>query len=168
MNAGAWGGETWTQVAQVRTIDRQGQVREHLPADFAVGYREVKGPAGEWFLDAVLQLTPGDGEAGMERIRGLLEQRARTQPTGLPSCGSVFRNPPGDQAARLIESVGLKGYRLGGAQVSEKHANFIVNTGTASARDIAALITHVRDRVERRTGVRLVPEVRVAGDGGSQ
>ena len=167
MNAGAWGGETWAQVARVRTIDRRGQVREHLPTDFTVGYREVRGPAGEWFLDALLRLTPGDGEAAMERIRALLDQRARTQPTGLPSCGSVFRNPPGDHAARLIESSGLKGYRLGGAQVSEKHANFIINTGTAN------LIELVRREVQRRTGVGLVPEVRLAaqmlglGEGGA-
>ena len=167
MNAGAWGGETWSQVAGVRTIDRHGQVRARSPADFTVGYREVKGPEGEWFLDALLELAPGDGEAGMGRIRELLEQRARTQPTGLPSCGSVFRNPPGDHAARLIESIGLKGYRLGGAQVSEKHANFIINTGAASARDIGSLIEHVRREVERQTGVRLVPEVRMVG-GGSQ
>lgn len=80
----------------------------------------------------------------------------------------MFRNPPGDHAARLIDFVGLKGYRVGGAQVSEKHANFIINTGTASALDIAALIAHVRDRVEQQTGVRLVPEVRLVGDGGSQ
>lgn len=165
MNAGAWGGETWAQVAGVRTIDRHGRVNERLPADFAVGYREVKGPADEWFLDAVLELERGDGEAGLERIRQLLEQRARTQPTGLPSCGSVFRNPPGDHAARLIESIGLKGYRLGGAQVSEKHANFIINTGAASAQDIADLIAQVRHRVEQETGVRLVPEVRIL-DGG--
>lgn len=160
MNAGAWGSETWAHVASVRTIDRRGAIHERGPRDFGIGYREVKGPAGEWFLDARLELQPGDGEAGLERIRALLEQRARSQPTGLPSCGSVFRNPPGDHAARLIESVGLKGYRLGGAQVSEKHANFIINTGTASALDIARLVEHVREQVEQRTGVRLVPEVR--------
>lgn len=167
MNAGAWGGETWSHVTQVRTVDRQGQVRERAPGDYAVGYREVKGPPGEWFLDVVLGLEVGDGEAGLERIRGLLEQRARTQPTGLPSCGSVFRNPPGDYAARLIESVGLKGYRLGGAQVSEKHANFIINTGAASSSDIIGLIEHVRRQVELRAGVRLVPEVRILDEGGA-
>jgi UDP-N-acetylmuramate dehydrogenase len=161
MNAGAWGVETWAHVAQVRTIDRYGQVRERVPADFAVGYRQVQGAAGEWFLDAVLGLAPGDGEAGLARIRALLDRRARTQPTGLPSCGSVFRNPPGDHAARLIESIGLKGYRLGGAQVSEKHANFIINTGTASALNITRLIEHVRPEVQRQTGVQLVPEVRM-------
>jgi UDP-N-acetylmuramate dehydrogenase len=103
----------------------------------------------------------------MERIRGLLEQRARTQPTGLPSCGSVFRNPRGDHAARLIESAGLKGLRIGGAQVSDKHANFIINTGTATARDIAAVVEHVRREVERLTGVRLQPEFKGI-DGGVQ
>ena len=164
MNAGAWGGETWPWVVLVRTVDRTGLIRERMPAHYHVGYREVEGPAGEWFLDAELRLERGDGEAGMARIRGLLDQRARTQPTGLPSCGSVFRNPPGDHAARLIESVGLKGHRIGGAQVSEKHANFIINTGDATSRDIESLILHVRSEVERGTGIRLVTEVRgVAG-----
>ena len=165
MNAGAWGGETWARIAGVRTIDRCGRIRERHPTDYTVGYREVEGPAGEWFLDAVLELEPGDGKAGLERIRDLLDQRARTQPTGLPSCGSVFRNPPGDHAARLIESIGLKGYRLGGAQVSEKHANFIINTGTASALDIARLIELVHGQVEQRTGAGLVTEVCILGEG---
>jgi UDP-N-acetylmuramate dehydrogenase len=101
----------------------------------------------------------------MARIRELLDRRAQTQPVGLPSCGSVFRNPPGDHAARLIEAEGLKGYRIGGAQVSEKHANFIINTGEASAADIRELIDLVQRRVEDATGVRLVPEVkRIAGE----
>jgi UDP-N-acetylmuramate dehydrogenase len=165
MNAGAWGGETWSQVASVRTIDQWGTIRERRPSDFVVGYRHVEGPSGEWFLDLVLTLAHGDGEAGMARIRELLDQRARTQPTGLPSCGSVFRNPPGDRAARLIESSGLKGYRVGGAQVSPKHANFIINTGDASANDIAALIHRVRAEVLRQTRVALVPEVRLPEPG---
>jgi UDP-N-acetylmuramate dehydrogenase len=166
MNAGAWGGETWTHVRRVHTIDRTGTVRERGMADFTPGYREVKGPAGEWFLDVELELTPGDGAAGQARIRELLEQRAMTQPIGLPSCGSVFRNPPGDHAARLIDSLGLKGYRIGGAQVSEKHANFIINTGGATALEIASLIDHVQWMVEHHKGIRLIPEVRrVAGEG---
>ncbi|EXJ15494.1 UDP-N-acetylmuramate dehydrogenase [Imhoffiella purpurea] len=165
MNAGAWGGETWSSVLSVRTIDRHGRIRERGPEDFRIGYREVRGPEGEWFLDVDLQLAPGDGEAAMARIRELLERRSATQPTGLPSCGSVFRNPPGDHAARLIESQGLKGYSIGGAQVSPKHANFIINTGGATSSDIAGLIAHVQDMVESRTGIRLVPEVRrIAGD----
>lgn len=165
MNAGAWGGETWAFVASIRTIDRAGRIRERVPADFAVGYREVIGPSGEWFLDVELALAHGDGAAGMARIRELLDRRARTQPIGLPSCGSVFRNPPGDHAARLIEAQGLKGHRIGGAQVSEKHANFIINTGEATAADIRRLIELVQRRVESATGIKLVPEVKqVAGD----
>jgi UDP-N-acetylmuramate dehydrogenase len=165
MNAGAWGGETWVHVVSVRTIDRFGRVRERVPTDFSIGYREVVGPPGEWFLDAELGLAHGDGKAGMARIRELLDRRAQTQPVGLPSCGSVFRNPPGDHAARLIEAEGLKGHRVGGAQVSEKHANFIINTGEASAADIHELIELVQRRVEGATGVRLVPEVRrIAGE----
>ena len=165
MNAGAWGGETWAHVVSVRTIDRFGRIRERVPTDFSIGYREVVGPPGEWFLDVVLELAPGDGKAGMARIRELLDRRAQTQPVGLPSCGSVFRNPPGDHAARLIEAQGLKGYRIGGAQVSEKHANFIINTGEASAADIRELIDLVQRQVEDATGVRLVPEVKqIAGE----
>jgi UDP-N-acetylmuramate dehydrogenase len=163
MNAGAYGGETWASVRQVRTIDRSGAVRLRTPADFRIGYRQVDGPPGEWFLEAELELEPGDPAAGLERIRDLLERRGRAQPIGLPSCGSVFRNPPGDHAARLIEAAGLKGTREGGAQVSEKHANFIINAGGASARDIARLIERVQREVERDSGVKLIPEVRRVG-----
>jgi UDP-N-acetylmuramate dehydrogenase len=163
MNAGAYGGETWGRVKVVRTIDRHGRIHERPPADFRIGYRQVQGPHGEWFLEAELELEPGDAAASLERIRELLERRGRAQPIGLPTCGSVFRNPPGDHAARLIEAAGLKGLREGGAQVSEKHANFIVNRGTASARDIARLIARVQSEVERTSGVRLVPEVHRIG-----
>ena len=163
MNAGAWGGETWPLVERVRTIDRQGQIRQRARSAFRAGYRQVTGPEGEWFLSADLVLAPGDSEAAQARIRTLLEQRAATQPIGLPSCGSVFRNPPGDHAARLIEAAGLKGRRLGGAEVSPKHANFIINLGEATAREIAALIDLVQDAVERHSGIRLQPEVRRLG-----
>jgi len=164
MNAGAYGEETWGWVRRVFTIDRRGEVRERPPADFRVGYRRVQGPPGEWFLEAELELKPGDTLVSLERIRDLLERRGRAQPIGLPSCGSVFRNPPGDHAARLIEAAGLKGLRVGDAQVSEKHANFIVNIGAASAWDIARLIEQVQSEVARTSGVRLTPEVcRVGG-----
>ncbi len=163
MNAGAYGGETWARVRRVRTVDRHGEIRERLPADFRIGYRQVQGPPGEWFLEAQLDLESGNPAAGLERIRDLLERRGRTQPIGLPSCGSVFRNPPGDHAARLIEAAGLKGMREGGAQVSEKHANFIINTGGASASDISRLIERIQSEVERTSGVRLIPEVRRVG-----
>ena len=164
MNAGAYGGETWSRVQCVRTIDRQGEVRTRPPADFRIGYRQVRGPGGEWFLDAELELESGDAGDSLARIRDLLQRRGQAQPIGLPSCGSVFRNPPGDHAARLIEAAGLKGLREGGAQVSRKHANFILNTGAASARDIARLIERIQSEVERTSGVRLQPEVcRIGG-----
>jgi len=164
MNAGAFGGETWPVVRAVRTVDRAGVLRRRLPADYRVGYREVTGPAGEWFVGVELQLRSGDVAAEQAAIRGLLERRAATQPTGLPSAGSTFRNPPGDHAARLIEAAGLKGYRIGGAEVSPKHANFLINTGEATAADIEALIEHVRDEVERRFEVRLQTEVHIVGE----
>lgn len=165
MNAGAWGGETWSFVRRVWALGRQGQVHERTADEYEPAYREIRGPAGEWFLAAELELTPGDGAASLARIRELLDQRAATQPVGQPSCGSVFRNPPGDHAARLIDSLGLKGTRIGGAEVSEKHANFIINRGGATATDIARLIEQVQQTVERHTGIRLMPEVRrIAGE----
>jgi UDP-N-acetylmuramate dehydrogenase len=164
MNAGAFGGETWKRVVEVETVDHRGVVRRRTPAEYAVGYREVQGPAGEWFLAASLQAGSGDTAAAQQEIRRLLERRSATQPTSQPSGGSTFRNPPGDFAARLIESAGLKGLRVGGAEVSEKHANFIVNTGSATASDIEQLIDVVRDRVQRIHGVRLQTEVHIVGE----
>lgn len=163
MNAGAFGGETWSYIQSVETLDRQGNLHVRGPDEYEVGYRSVRGPEGEWFVAAVLALTPGDSAAVSARIRELLDQRKATQPLNQPSCGSVFRNPPGDHAARLIESAGLKGLRIGGACVSEKHANFIVNLGGASAADVETLIQRVMDAVESKHGVRLVPEVRMVG-----
>jgi UDP-N-acetylmuramate dehydrogenase len=168
MNAGAFGGVTWEHVSAVETIDRAGKIRTRGPADFQVGYRHVQGPAGEWFVAAHLGLEHGDGKAAQARGKELLEQRNRTQPTNQPSCGSVFRNPLGDYAARLIEATGLKGYSIGGARVSEKHANFIVNTGTATAADIEALIGHVAKTVADRHGVQLVREAHIVGERGDE
>ena len=164
MNAGAFGGETWDIVTRVETIDRCGVVSTRTAAEFTVGYRDVMGPTGEWFVTSELSLVPGAGDVSMGRIRALLRQRAQSQPTGLRSCGSVFRNPPGDFAGRLVEACGLKGRRVGGAEVSRKHANFIINTGGASASDIERLMYLIRDTVETEQGVRLVPEVRVLGE----
>lgn len=163
MNAGAFGGETWPLVRRVTTVDRFGTVRERGPEDFSVGYRTVHGPEGEWFLACELALEPADSGAGRDRIKTLLARRGETQPTNQPSCGSVFRNPEGDFAARLIESCGLKGHAIGGACVSEKHANFIINTGTATAADLEALIFHVQAEVKRLRGRELIPEVKIVG-----
>ncbi len=164
MNAGAFGGETWSVVSEVQTVDRQGELHRRRREDYRIGYRSVVGAAEEWFVDALLCLQPGDRVAGQARVRGLLQQRAASQPTQLPSCGSVFRNPPDDFAARLIEAAGLKGEQIGQAQVSHKHANFIVNLGGARATDIEALIRYVQQRVQECHGVRLEPEVQIVGD----
>jgi UDP-N-acetylmuramate dehydrogenase len=162
MNAGAFGGETWRYVQAVETVDRQGQIHQRKATEFETRYRHVTQPANdEWFLAATLHFEEGSSEAG---TRSLLERRRQTQPIGEWSCGSVFTNPPGDHAARLIESTGLKGVRIGGAVVSTKHANFILNEGEASARDIERLIAHVQTEVLRTQGQQLTPEVRIVGE----
>jgi UDP-N-acetylmuramate dehydrogenase len=163
MNAGAFGGETWEHVDKVETIDRHGAVRERTPEEFTVHYREVEMPEGEWFLAAWFRLQHGDVDAAQKQIRELLERRSATQPTTQPSCGSTFRNPADDHAARLIESIGLKGYCIGGACVSEKHANFIINERDATASDIEELIDHVQQRVADECDVELVREVHIVG-----
>ncbi|NNC76463.1 MAG: UDP-N-acetylmuramate dehydrogenase [Woeseiaceae bacterium] len=163
MNAGAHGGETWERVESVRTIDRSGEIHQRAPAEYSVAYRSVSGPANEWFLEATLRFDP-DATPSMETLNTMLDRRKSTQPLGLPSCGSVFRNPDGDHAARLIEDAGLKGFSIGGAQVSDKHANFIINRGGATATDIETLIEHVRAMVEQKHGVELLHEVRIVGE----
>lgn len=163
MNAGAHGGETWERVESVRTIDRDGEIHERAPAEYTVGYRSVTGPANEWFIEGTFRFDP-DVQPSMENMKAMLERRQATQPLGLPSCGSVFRNPPGDFSARLIEAAGLKGYRIGGAEVSEKHANFIINRDDATATDIEELIEHVRQTVLDVHGIELVHEVRIVGE----
>lgn len=164
MNAGAHAYETWDFVTQATTIDRQGQLHQRPAGEFEVDYRHVALPDGEWFVSATLQFSSGNAEEELEQIRALLKKRNASQPTNQPCAGSVFRNPQGDYAGRLIETCGLKGLKLGGASVSEKHANFIVNDGTATAADIEALIELVRQRVEQQTGIRLVPEVHIVGE----
>jgi UDP-N-acetylmuramate dehydrogenase len=166
MNAGCYGHETWAYVSQVLTIDRQGNLRKRTPREFQVAYRHVASSEQreEWFLAAWFLFPKGDGEAGRAEIKRLLERRIASQPLDLPNAGSVFRNPPGDYAARLIESCGMKGARLGDAQVSEKHANFIVNLGHATANDIETLIETVREKVKAQSGVELIREVRVLGE----
>ncbi len=164
MNAGAFGGETWRHLVQVETLDRQGELRERPASDFSIAYRQVTGPDGEWFVAGVWQLEAGDDVEGRAEIKALLERRNQTQPISQPSCGSVFKNPPDDHAARLIEAVGLKGERIGDACVSEKHANFIINLGAARATDIEALMALVSERVASEFGVELHSEVQILGE----
>lgn len=166
MNAGCYGGETWNHVRSVEVIDRRGNLHVRTRADYEIGYRHVAPvpPRDEWFVSGTFAFAPGDEAASMAAMKQLLSKRVASQPLNQPNAGSVFRNPPGDHAARLIESCGLKGHAIGGAQVSPKHANFIVNTGTASAADIEALVDHVQATVYGRTGVELVREVRIVGN----
>ncbi len=159
MNAGAFGGETWAIVDRVEMINTEGKVIERNHHDFEIAYRSVKGLDDEWFLSAQLKLQKGNSEASQQHIKALLEKRNATQPTNKPTCGSVFKNPPNDHAARLIEACGLKGYAVGGAVVSEKHANFIENRGDATAADIERLIEHIQTQVKTQFGVELQPEV---------
>ncbi|GAB6067075.1 UDP-N-acetylmuramate dehydrogenase [Methylothermus subterraneus] len=166
MNAGAFGGETWDWVEAVETVDRYGKTYLRRREAYEVGYRRVQGPAGEYFLAAWMRFVPGDPEAGLRRIRELLARRSQTQPTGWPSAGSVFKNPAEEKAGRLIEACGLKGKRIGGAEISRRHANFILNLGGAKAADIEALIWLAKEEVERRFGIELEPEVRILGKAG--
>ncbi len=174
MNAGCYGHETWEFVTQVLTVNRCGEVKRRSPKDYRVSYRHVEPDAAlneelaatcnEWFVGAWFMFPRGDGAKSRLDIKHLLEKRIASQPLNLPNAGSVFRNPPGDFAARLIESCGLKGEKLGGAQISEKHANFIVNLGGARAADIEGLIELIQSRVEEKFGIRLLREVRIVGD----
>ncbi len=164
MNAGAYGGETWSQIVEVETMDRYGQIHNRTAADFDISYRTVKSERTEWFISAKFRFEKGCAENGSEKIKQLLRRRADSQPLSLPSCGSVFRNPENDHAARLIEESNLKGYRVGGASVSTRHANFIVNDNNAKAADIEKLIQEVAARVYKDHGVRLKTEVRIIGE----
>ena len=163
MNAGCFGGETWRYVRSVETINRCGEIKIRSTGDFTVSYRHVVRPEGEWFVAGHFSLIPGEKEKALDDIRRLLERRNSAQPTGTANCGSVFRNPHNHFAGRLIEECGLKGKNLGGAHVSQKHANFIINEVNATSADIENLIAEVGSIVERETGIKLIPEVCIIG-----
>ena len=165
MNAGAADSELWEFVESIETVDRQGARHEFTSGQVEVGYRFARIPAGHGIVAGTFRLEPSEDPTQPERrLRKLMDHRRTTQPVSQPSGGSVFRNPPGGHAARLIEEAGLKGHRIGGAEVSRTHANFIVHEGTASAADIERLIEHVQDTVEQHSGVRLELEVRILGE----
>lgn len=165
MNAGAFGGETWDWVEQIECVDRQGCCKTVQSKDIEYAYRHVELPKDHWILSGMLALEPAaEDYKGKDKIRSLLEQRSASQPIQSANAGSVFRNPPGDFAARLIDQSGLKGCASGDAIVSDVHANFIVNKGRATAQDIETLITIVRERVFENSGFRLELEVRIIGD----
>jgi UDP-N-acetylmuramate dehydrogenase len=163
MNAGCYGGETWQHVVYVETMDRHGQKRTRPASDYHIAYRQVTGPENEWFVAGHFKLQKGNKTDALHEIRELLEKRNASQPTGLPNCGSTFRNPPNQSAGWLIDQSGLKGFKIGGAYVSQKHANFLINDGSATAADIEALIERIVLTVLKQHGVRLSPEVCIMG-----
>ncbi|MDF2940097.1 MAG: murB [Gammaproteobacteria bacterium] len=165
MNAGAFGGETWQRVVEVETIDHRGNIRRRPASEFKPHYRHIEGlNENEWFTAGILQFEQGNGQESLEKIKAMLDKRSQTQPTGEPSCGSTFRNPQGNFAAKLIEQAGLKGTKIGGLQVSEKHANFLVNKeGKASSQDALDLMALVQKTVHDKFGIDLVPEVKIIG-----
>ncbi|MBA4696574.1 MAG: UDP-N-acetylmuramate dehydrogenase [Legionella sp.] len=165
MNAGCAGDETWRYVEYVETMTRQGERRIRRPDEFQIAYRQVIGLEDEAFISAACRMPRGEKATSLQRIKTLLQHRTETQPTNEANCGSVFRNPPGDFAARLIEACGLKGQQLGGAMVSKKHANFIINhQEKASSSDIESLIQYVHDAVLEKTRIALMPEVHIVGE----
>lgn len=164
MNAGAFGGETWPLVVEVETMNRQGEIKRRAASEFEYGYRSVTGLADEWFVSATLRLNKQQTTGKTVDIKQLLAKRADSQPTGVASCGSVFRNPEGHYAAQLIENCKLKGKRIGGAVVSQKHANFIINDKDATAEDIESLMLLVQKTVKDETGILLQTEVKIIGD----
>ena len=165
MNAGAHGSEIWNYVEQCEVINRSGEIKIRNKADYKVSYRQVILPEkDEWFLAGYLKLIPGSKEESLAKIKELLAHRANTQPINLPNCGSVFRNPPNNFAAKLIESCNLKGFKIGGAEVSTKHANFIINTSHATAKDIESLINHIAQEVKKQHNIELIREVHIIGE----
>ncbi len=165
MNAGCHGGETWNHVVEVQTMTRSGEIRKRSADEFAVAYRHVEGLQDEWFISATFHLPAGDKAESLKMIKDLLAHRSSTQPTSDYNCGSVFRNPQGGYAARLIESCGFKGYKIGEAMVSPKHANFIINyQGLASAFEIESLIAHIQNSVREQQAIELIQEVHIVGE----
>ena len=165
MNAGAYGGEMKNVLKEVTVLTKEGEVLVIPAKALELGYRTSVIPKNGWIvLGAVLQLKKGDQEQILARMEELKEQRITKQPLDLPSAGSTFKRPEGYFAGKLIMDAGLRGFTVGGAQVSEKHWGFVVNRGNATAADVWELICEVKRRVKEMTGVELEPEVKLLGD----
>jgi len=164
MNAGAFGQQASDTLQWVEVVQTDGESAMLDAKTLDMAYRRTRLPKGSLVLSVCFELQSDEPEAIKQRMRAMRKKRSSTQPLEKPNCGSVFKNPPGDHAARLIEAAGLKGFRVGGACISDKHANFIVNEGQARSSDVRELIRHARQTVEQRFGVRLEPEVRALGD----
>ena len=165
MNAGCYGSETWDYVQKVLMINLNGDQVERNKSDFNISYRQViNNNKDEFFLAAWFKFPKGDKEESEKRIKELLAHRKETQPLNWPTAGSTFRNPKDNFAAKLIEDCGLKGYQIGGAQVSEKHANFIINLGNASALDIENIIIYIQKVVFEKKNIQLLREIKIIGE----
>lgn len=171
MNAGAYGGETWEYVTQVQVINRQAEIYQRLPQDYDVQYRHVSSPYDdeEFFVGAWFQPRQGgDPQTIQQYIKTMLGERNQAQPVNWPNGGSIFRNPSNDYAARLIEACGLKGYRIGGACISARHANFIINDQRASPEDIEALVDYMEQTIKDKQGITLQREIHIMGNRSEQ
>ena len=157
MNAGAFGSEIWQYVVSVKTMSYSGEIKDRKPSDFEITYRStIHKNSNEFFVSAVFNFNLKEQN---DDVSELLKKRNSTQPIGLPSCGSVFKNPKNHFAAKLIESSGLKGYCIGGACVSDKHANYIINQDNATAQDIENLIAHIQDVIKQQFDIELETEI---------
>ncbi|MCL2397015.1 MAG: UDP-N-acetylmuramate dehydrogenase [Defluviitaleaceae bacterium] len=165
MNAGAYDSEIGDIFHSAQIIDGDGRLFEISAADMAFSYRKSAAQKEGWVVvSATFKLSPGDKSAIAAKMVHLKEQRTTKQPLNLPSAGSTFKRPPGKFAGKLIMDAGLRGYAIGGAQVSEKHCGFVVNTGGATAADILTLMDHVQCTVQEKFGIWLEPEVRIIGE----
>ena len=163
MNAGSYGQEMKDITAYLKVVSSEGRLIRKGKTQLCFGYRTLKLEPGEIIMAGGIKLSSGDAESIQKETRRLWTQRKATQPLDRPSCGSVFKNPPEDYAGRLIEKAGLKGVERGGAQISNRHANFIVNQGEARAKDVLYLMNLIRTRVRKQFGILLEPEVRLWG-----
>lgn len=165
MNAGIPDREQKDVVREIEIVSADGGKEERLEAaQLGFGYRELRGlPQGSPIVSALFHVEPSSREKVQQEVDRLLAHRAQTQPLDVPSCGSVFRNPRGDHAGRLIDAASLGGERIGGAEISDVHANFIANRGGATAADVLALMDRARKRVLEQSGIRLETEVRIVG-----
>ena len=164
MNAGAYGGEIWSYIKEVETINRKGKREIFEKNKFDINYRSVSISENEWFIACKMKLEISTRTVVNDRIKKMLSERADGQPLGKLSCGSVFRNPTNQHAAKLIELCGLKGKKVGGAVISDKHSNFIINTGNATSLDIEQLIEFIQACVYEKYNIKLIPEVRIIGE----
>lgn len=164
MNAGAYGGEIWSYIKEVETINRKGKREIFEKNKFDINYRSVSISENEWFIACKMKLEISTRTVVNDRIKKMLSERADGQPLGKLSCGSVFRNPTNHHAAKLIELCGLKGKKVGGAVISDKHSNFIINTGNATSLDIEQLIEFIQACVYEKYNIKLIPEVRIIGE----